>query len=233
VRRAWLAVALALVACGPPAEPTAFGVNVHVLSGALSSAQRHAIVSAQLNVTGDGTPFSMMLPGIGDAIAGGELRFHYVPLLMSGTLTFEVDALAAGSTAPFLSGTSPPIALQPSAVDATISLLPLRCSDLVSCLNACSDAACIAQCRLAASTQATTKQMTLATCVDGVCTNNNGPCANGGGASQACSDCGSEAVSGTSPGGQMNGPCMPVAGAAPCGQCVAPELDCNSDQLPP
>jgi hypothetical protein len=230
VKRAWLAVALALVACGPPGEPTAFGVNVHVVSTALSPAERQAIVSAQLNVTGDGAPFSMKLAGIGDAIASGELRFHYVPLLMSGTLTFELDALTAGSATPFVSGTSAPVALQPSAVDATLALVPLRCSDLVSCLNACSDAACAAQCRLAASAQATTKQMTLAACVDGVCTNTSGPCANGGGASQACSDCGSEAVSGTSPGGQMNGPCMPTAGAAPCGQCVAPELDCNNDQ---
>jgi hypothetical protein len=98
----WLAL---LAGCGDPSPPDEFGVNLTVSAHQLSAEQIAAIKTFGVVVTGDlPDPYERTLD-VSTALAGAEVRAHYVPKVMSGTLSFAVQALdstamavAAGSS---------------------------------------------------------------------------------------------------------------------------------------
>jgi hypothetical protein len=137
---------LALFGAGCVNKPTGFGVNVEAQTSSLSATLRDQIQSAYLHVSGAET-FDKIIPGVAQAARSGAMRFHYVPGVHAGQLTFQVDGLAADGHV-LGSGMSQPVMLADGkAVDAELTLATngngVACSAPSDCVSGnCVDGLC-------------------------------------------------------------------------------------------
>lgn len=161
-----LALGAIALGCGG-GKPTGFGVNLTVETDQVPAPDRAKIITATLIVTG---AESYMTSIDVSKATGKEIHIHYVPGVHSGSLTFEVDGLAAGGTV-IASGISSPVEiLDGKAVDATVSLSPGQ------------------HAKNGASCQMSSECMS-GNCVDGVCCDT--PCAG------TCESCNVTGMAGT------------------------------------
>src|SRR5262249_36193554 len=118
------------------------------------TAVQMGISNLHLHVAGDET-FDKVISNVQTAAASGHIRFHYVPGIQAGMLTFAIDALNGDATQIIANGISSPVTLASGAVDTTITL----------------KAGSAATCTMAS-------QCPTGFCVDGVCCNSacNGTC---------------------------------------------------------
>jgi hypothetical protein len=108
--------------------PGGFGVNITVDATSLSMAERAKIKSATLRALSDkpgSTIVSRPVDKFAEGVQGGTVRFHYTPassVKAGESLTFALDALGTG-TAVVASGSSDPVELKATAVEAKIKLM--------------------------------------------------------------------------------------------------------------
>jgi hypothetical protein len=100
--------------------PTGFGVNVTVDAAQLGSGDRGRVQTASLTVTGD-EPFTSSFDVHGP-IQSGRVRFHYIPLIRSGTLSFVIEVKDTGGVVVASGGSAVTTLVDNHAVEALITL---------------------------------------------------------------------------------------------------------------
>ncbi len=136
-----LAIAcLLLSACVDGSKPGTFGVNVTVNTAMV----KNQVVTAALRVTGD-EPFEREFD-VSNTAPTGEVRFHYVPGIQSGTLFFAIDGLDASRKIVARGARNGVVLIPGMAVDAEFVLAGGNgepCKDDSECPSAhCSDGVC-------------------------------------------------------------------------------------------
>lgn len=119
VRPALIAALLVVAGCKSPSEPTSFGLNIRIETGALDAGTRAGIVQAALHVTGDETYDTTL--DVAKYVGDRELRVRYVPGVRTGALTIAIDGLAADSSV-LASGVDGPIQLTDKGIDVPVVL---------------------------------------------------------------------------------------------------------------